>query len=195
MESDVQDTRKVRRARLAERRALVARKYLEGKTQPQISLELGLAQSTVCEDLNALIDGWKKKANIDIGDKIAEELMRIDNLEHRAWEGYANSCLPKRIAKVIKKHDRSNPALFAIVSIGKVIERPEGDPRFLMVIAKCSDMRVHLLRLDKRADKDEQEKQRPTFVDAMTLYWKQREAAEKLPKVRVPVAKPRGPLP
>lgn len=150
MEPDVQDSRKVRSARVAQRRALVAKKYLDGLTQPRIAQELGLAQSTVSEDINALIDGWKRQAEIDVGTRIAEELMRIDHLERRAWEGYAKSCLPKKIAKVIKKHDRYNPALFAMFSIGKVIERPEGDVRFLMVVGKCIDLRIRLLRLDRK---------------------------------------------
>jgi hypothetical protein len=82
-----------------------------------------------------------------------------------------------------------------VTTSATVVERKEGDVAFLKVVGDCIDMRIKLLRLDKRADKDEEEKQMPTFSDYMAHWWKKRDAAEKAPKIREAVAKPKGPLP
>src|ERR1017187_10062005 len=173
MQTDRQDFRKAKRAHVAERRALIAKRYLTGMTQPRIARELNLAQSTVCEDIKALIVGWERQANIDIAAHIAIELKRINYLEMRTRESFEKSCLPKRIASFTKREGASTQETVASAT---EIQRPEGDPRFLMVILKCIDLRIKLLRLDRRESADDAENKPPmTFSEFMAAHLKQRE--------------------
>ncbi len=180
--------RKAKRAFIINRRNRVMELYFRRKTQQQIAIELSISPTVVFEDIKATIADYKRHYNIDTMALVVLEVERINRLEAKAWEAYELSCQPKKIGKVTSGLD-------GVTTSATVIERNEGDVAFLRLIGDCIEMRIKLLRLDKRADKDEEEKQMQTFSEYMAYWWKKRDAAEKLPKVRAPIAKPRGPLP
>lgn len=146
--------RAVRRAEVAERRARIAKLYLGGKSQPQISRELGIAQSTVSEDIAAMVVEWKRQAGVDVAARRAEELSKLNVVESTAWDSFEQSKQQKRVATASKKTDVDGQAVVA--SLTK-IDRNEGDPRFLKLILDCIAKRCVILGLvggEKEEDKN-----------------------------------------
>lgn len=78
-------TRQTDRARILSRRAEVSRLRLAGWSQPAIADAVGVAQSTVCEDLAAVFDEWRESANRDVGALVAEQSVRLDALLAAVW--------------------------------------------------------------------------------------------------------------
>lgn len=134
--------------------------YHNGWTQRDIARAIAVADSTVSEDINALIAGWQKQAGIDMSAHIAVELQRINARERRAMEHFEKSCNPKTMAdggksvhQVLDSNDNVR-TLTDTQAAGTKISREEGDPKWLMIAAKCTDQRMKLLGLDaKRLDK------------------------------------------
>lgn len=126
---------------LAERRLLVARFYLQGKSQLEIAAQCQVDQSTVSRDLQALRAEWFAQAASDVGRRMSEELAKVDLLERTYWEGWQRSCQPVGLRT-------RKPA-----APGAQCESPEdaspdlspGDPRFLSGVRDCIEQRIKLL--------------------------------------------------
>lgn len=173
MEANTQSWRARKRAEIAERRAIVAAKYKSGKTQVQIARELGCSQFLVSEDMASLVDGWKKQAANDIASHIAVELEKINRREEIAMEAYERSRKPKKIAKASTKNDPISDKLSikSTTSSATIIERDEGDPRFLMVAHQCTVARMKLLRLGTQSV-EEKTKGPTTFAEFVAAHLK-----------------------
>jgi predicted transcriptional regulator len=184
-EIDRKAYRRAQHAQILERRIRVMNLYFERRSQAQIANELGISQQQVSEDIKAAIAHYKRLYDIDAMALIVQEVERLNRLEGKAWEAYELSRQDKKVATV-------NSSLGGVTTTATVVERKEGDVAFLKVILDCIGMRIKLLRLAEREVKDEQEKQMPTFSEFMAHWWKKRDAAEKLPKIRPPRQPPRG---
>lgn len=157
-----QNPKTARQFNIAERRAKVAALYLRGRTQSEIAAELGCSRFLVTKDIRALMADWQRRAEIDIAAHIAVELERINRLEARTWEAYEKSCLPKKTTSARRRTHRIHPSLITTES-ARVVERPEGDPRFLMIIGKCCDLRCKLLGLYYRDRVEEKTQPSTTY--------------------------------
>lgn len=163
MELNTQSYRAHTRAVIAERRAKVAQMYLvEKQTMRQIAEQLAVSLATVSEDLEALKAAWRKQAKYAVEEHIAVELMRIERNEQLAREAYLKSCKPKRVVNASKRSGLDGEV--AIQSAMQV-EREEGDPRWVALLAKFTDQRMKLLGLSGQPDEDENERKKFTSLE------------------------------
>jgi hypothetical protein len=169
MKKGQQSYRAVIRAHIAERRSRVSHLYLtERMTQQPIAQALGCSISTVSEDLGALRAEWRRAAFSEVAEHIALELHKINQVEAEAHAAYERSRKPKRIASASKKEDASGTTT---ISSATQIERDEGDVRFLMLKAKCTEMRIRLLGLDRHdTDNDAKNKPHMTLADFIAAH-------------------------
>ncbi|HYH64872.1 MAG TPA: hypothetical protein VD866_09285, partial [Urbifossiella sp.] len=147
-----------RRAATAEtaavaRRAKVAALYLRGKSQVEIAKAVRASQPTVSRDLAALRAEWRSAAARDLGERVAEELARVDRLEAEAWEAWDRSRKAAEVTTTEKAGTRggkgATPAVRSKAST-RIIHR-DGEPRFLHVVEWCISRRCELLGLDAPA--------------------------------------------
>lgn len=147
----------------------VARLYLAGRIQAQISEELGISQTTVSRDIKFLTDEWKQERVYDINEAKARELAKIDNLELIYWDAWERSRKNAEIKtkKAIKIGIDLTPAQLATLSavlpsdvikmISQGVNRQElqersegqvGDPRYLAGIQWCIEQRCRILGVE-----------------------------------------------
>ena len=192
MEPNTQSYRAAKRAEIAERRAKVSEHYRKnGWTVYRIAKELGCSVATVSEDMGALIAGWQRTAGTNTAAHVALELDKINLLEAEAWESLRLSKLPQRAATVHKSvipvknedgtaavNDKGQPVTIEeSTASANEIHRPQGDPRFMMVINQCITRRMMLFGLDGGRGDEEAEKtnQPKTFEDFVVLALSKRE--------------------
>nr|BDD46352.1 hypothetical protein 7 [Pseudomonadaceae bacterium] len=125
---------------ISKRRREVAELYVQAWTQMAIADRLGIAQSTVSDDLKAIRKEWRESRVRDFDEAVAVELEKIDRLESEAWEAWKRSQEPLENTRVMDDGSRKKAQ--------KVVEQRDGDPRFLEQIHKCIASRRALLGLD-----------------------------------------------
>ena len=64
--------------RIALRRQKVAELYLQSRTQVAIGRELGISQTTVCQDLRAIREQWRDSGVRDFDAARERELQKLD---------------------------------------------------------------------------------------------------------------------
>jgi hypothetical protein len=131
------------RAEIAADRERMARLSLEGWTQTEIALEMGLSQPQVCYDLKAVRRKWIKDAVRDMDVIKRRELARIDKLERTYWRAWRESRrdLESRTTSSATgtRGQRSGARLTG--------RTRDGDPRYLRGIARCIARRCRILGL------------------------------------------------
>jgi len=135
--------RKPRRSanQLARDRHEIARLYLQGCLQADIAKKVGLAQSTVCRDIQVLHKKWLLDANKDFDKAKAAEIAKIDDLEmtyHDAWMRSKEDAVT-----VTVKEYQDGETETTTVTKGQV-----GDSRFLSGIHECIDKRCKIFGLE-----------------------------------------------
>ena len=123
-------------------RRRIADMYLQGQTQTHIAETLGLAQSTISGDISALHREWRKSALIDIDERKAQELAKVDRLEREYWAAWEQSCA---VGVQVSREKRVGQDA---VTQSKTVDKPGGDPRFLAGVERCIERRCKLLGLD-----------------------------------------------
>jgi len=135
--------RKPRRSssQLIRDRRQIATLYLLGELQADIAEKVGLAQSTVSRDIQALHKKWLLDANRDFDEAKATEIAKIDNLEmtyHDAWMRSKEDAVT-----VTVKEYQDGETETTTVTKGQV-----GDSRFLSGIHECIDKRCKIFGLN-----------------------------------------------
>ena len=125
---------------LAQRRKQAAELYLQGCTQSSIAVQLGIAQSTVSEDLQHVRQAWHDSAGGMIDEIREKELAKLDLLESEGWAAWERSKKPAQSAVVTGDGTGKQTR--------KSMKNQNGDPRFLDQINKCIAQRRQLLGLD-----------------------------------------------
>lgn len=117
--------------------------YLKGWPQYAIAKELKVSQPQIAYDIKDLIGRWKEKAVMNIDERKAEELAKIDRLEAEYWQGWEDSRRPTKVSTAQATTAGANP--------GKTVTSKEitsaGDPRFLTGVAQCIEQRCKILGL------------------------------------------------
>lgn len=117
--------------------------YLKGWPQYEIARELKVSQPQIAYDIKDLISRWKEKAVMNIDERKAEELAKIDRLEAEYWKGWEDSRRPTKVSTAQATTAGANP--------GKTVTNKEitsaGDPRFLAGVADCIEKRCRILGL------------------------------------------------
>ena len=154
----------------AEKMALAAGLYLQGKTQIEIAERVDVKQATVSRWFKALQEKWLEEAQTDFNIAKARELARIDNLERTYWDAYDESRQPRTITKekyvvpplegVPSPKPETNGAYHEGDEDGEqkgVLIETEittaqlgpGDKKWLTGVQWCIDRRIKLLGLDE----------------------------------------------
>lgn len=79
---------------MEERQSHVARLYARSRTQREIAAELGVSQTTVFNDLQAIRERWKEDGKRDYSERVAIELEKLRELEGENWRAYERSLRP-----------------------------------------------------------------------------------------------------
>jgi DNA-binding CsgD family transcriptional regulator len=130
---------------ILKRREQVAAMYLDGKSVRLIAAELSCSIGSVSSDLNAIKNEWMKKTQESILKLRAEALAKLNNVERLAYIAFEES---QGEQVVTTNRARNNPRTGAVeVTKQEVKHFSPGDPRYLEVISKCLNARIHLLGL------------------------------------------------
>ena len=125
--------------------AKVADMYLQGKRQHEIAEALGVAQSTVSNDLKTLRERWLESSLRDFDEAKAQELAKLDQLESTYWEAWFNSLGPERTDK-LKGPD--TPVEGVVLEREQVTKSSSGNPMFLKGVRECIADRRKILGVD-----------------------------------------------
>lgn len=176
-------SKKRKSLRRDERRAIVARRYLQGVFQSDIAEEVGVTQSTVSKDLKAIQEQWRTSSLMDFGEAKQRELERIDALEEQAWKAWFRSCEKRTRTDNRVKGIQAKPEEYEVDDEGKLVRKKskvyplevdtktvvyqrDGDPRWLATIQRCIQLRIKLLALDEVRPEDD-ESALEEFVEAL----------------------------
>ena len=121
------------------RRAIVSELYLAGKTQYQISLVVHVTPQQVSSDLKRIREQWRANSLHNYDEKVDLELANADQVEHEAWKAWGES-----IGKHTVVTEREGKDGMETITRTAMLF---GDPRFLMTILKCIDIRCRILGL------------------------------------------------
>jgi len=135
--------RRQKTVEIAKRRREIADKYLRGVTQWDIAIELGVNQSTISRDLQALQKEWLASSLANLTQAKALELAKVDRLEREYWDAWERS---KRTSEnsITERIDGD----IAKIKVLLAKESQVGDPRFLAGVEKCINKRCEILGLD-----------------------------------------------
>lgn len=128
-----------------ERRAKVAKLYLQGWYQADIAKEVGVTQQQVSLDLKALKKEWLASSIRDFDKARDNELFKIDNLEREYWAAWEKSktdyskksIKAKGTKKELNQVEKTDTEVIMI-----------GDKRFMDGIQWCINKRCEILGLD-----------------------------------------------
>lgn len=126
---------------IARDRLAIAEMYLQGKLQADIAEELGISQTSVSRDLQAIRKAWMNSAIVNYNEAKAQELAKIDVLEREYWRAWEAS---KEDAEVVRQ--KGSPE--SVNEITKTIKGQTGDPAFLQGIQWCINKRCEIFGLD-----------------------------------------------
>ena len=179
------------------RRAEVAKRYRECWTLQKIADDIGVSIFTVHEDVKAMLAELGRTAGLDISARIAIELDKINLLENEAWENLRISKRPKFVSgateNVVAVKDEQGAVVLdesgkprVVVerrSSASEIQRPEGDPRWAMIINQCITRRMKLFGLENgyEDDPDKKKKTANTFEDFVAAHLEQRKIINVTP--------------
>jgi hypothetical protein len=118
--------------------AEVSRLRLQGLTQAEIALRLGVSQQQISRDLKRIARQWRAESDRSVRDLIAIELARLDQVESDSWDAWERSCQP-----ATKRTEARGGGRVTETTVQRV-----GDPRFLDKVLECIEHRCGLIGLD-----------------------------------------------
>ena len=131
---------------VASRRKRVAEEYLRGVPQFKIAEIVGVHRGTITRDLAVIREEWKAAYAMAFGERVAQELAKLDLVELTYWEAWQRSLKDsERLnAKTVKNADGKVKQSEAV----KQVEAQPGDPRFLEGVERCIKKRAEILGLN-----------------------------------------------
>lgn len=147
-----------------QRRATVARLYLQGWTQQRIADQERVTRELISQDLTAIRKDWEASTLFDFNEAKIQELQKIDNLEAEAWRHFFESARPlkKKSTKLKGKAQQGqNSKLPNDLEQYTYEEERLPDPRFMQIVDRCIERRCRILGLEaplKVAETDPQGK-------------------------------------
>jgi hypothetical protein len=120
-------------------RAVIARLYLQGKTQAEIAGVIGVARSQIAYDLKVIQTEWREKRFRDIDQMKADQLAKIDNVETEAWAAWIRSQQDKVVSVAERTIDDGEKSKTSMRKEGQA-----GDPRFLERVCWAIEQRLRI---------------------------------------------------
>lgn len=168
-----------------ERRDRVAYYYCSGFSMMAICKQVGTNPATVADDLKAIREVWKERYTRQYGERLDEELAKIDLIEQEAWKAWEKSSqdeiyLTHRIEMVpqFEKPEKGTGTKGKIkkaplVTLKEVKDEKRkaqvGNPAFLDKVAWCIETRLKVMGALTEVDKRSQNVQK-SVMDWESLY-------------------------
>lgn len=140
------------RARLKYQKRLfkLSRLYLQGYTQIEIGRMLNISQVRVCTLLKAAFKIWQELSREAVELRLAEELMKVNELERTYREGFERSLKP---AKNKRMSEKRGPGGMVIEQTATVDEAEcVGNPKWLEGVQWCIEKRLKLIGANSEGD-------------------------------------------
>lgn len=102
------------------------------------------SRGVIEQDLQFLTERWQTEAKRDIGEHIARELEKIDEVEREAWAAWRRGIGKKQFTVTERNEGGKGGRSRARVET----EELNGDPRYLAILADCRRDRAALLGLN-----------------------------------------------
>jgi len=143
-----------------------AQLYLARKTQTEIAAVIGVSQRQISYDLKAIEKEWFESSMVDLDERKAEELARLDAVEAECWAAWERSKQNKERRSVTRTQEKIEPTdkrrkeaeergenAEAVIMADKTTstssqEGQVGDGRFLDGVLRCVNMRMTILGID-----------------------------------------------
>ncbi len=147
------------------KRRSIAKHYLQGKSQPQISKLVNWTVKKVSEELQVLRAQWVQAAEIDFAEAQGAALNKIDDLEQEAVREYTKSKRPRKTiikkrvpigppeelpAEITPKGKIIKPSAILELELSEQVDKIEEGTAAVKwhdQIMKCIDMRLKILGL------------------------------------------------
>jgi hypothetical protein len=140
----------------------IAKLYVQGYTASYIThwisenRDYTLAESTIRNDITAIIKEWREHYLPDIDLMKSAELARIDAVIQEAWKGWFASIKDKETTESehmqqdAKQRVGNLPAkpIYEETKSKIKTEQRDGDPKFLLIINRCIAMRAKILGIE-----------------------------------------------
>lgn len=127
------------RARVAERRTIVAANVLAGASYRDIAAALNVGKSTVAKDFKAVLEEWREKYTQAAGEWADIQLRRLDVLFNAIWEAARRGDLAA-IDRALKIIERQNQILGIGLTSRLAIGGSDGQPiEHRIVIERIAD--------------------------------------------------------
>ena len=131
--------------RIESRRLKAAELYLRGlRSLTRIAQELGVDKSQISRDFKHIRKQWRETYVDDLNQAKQEELARIAEIEHKAWQAWDRSC---QHAETMEVTGTSQAGKGKPEKVRKVTKEQAGDPRFLAIVLDCVKQRCEILGL------------------------------------------------
>lgn len=127
--------------------------YVRGDSQYTIrdklnaQREYALSRQMISKDIGVIQSRWQQEACRSIGQRKAEELAKIDNLEREYWEAWERSRKPAQ-EKFGKMRTKSGTGTETTDEKGVREKGRDGDPKFLDGVRWCIAQRCKILGLE-----------------------------------------------
>jgi hypothetical protein len=118
-------------------RVNIAKWYLQGKTQNEIALKIGVTRQQISYDLKKIMEEWKQERLKDFEERLLAELCKLDLIEAEAWEAWEKS--KKDSEKLIENQTKDG------VFTSFTIEGQNAHKPYLDMIFKCVEKRLQIL--------------------------------------------------
>jgi hypothetical protein len=121
--------------------------YLQGKTQQEISLALGISRQQVSYDLGKVRRRWAEDTALNLDEIKLQQLDRIDALEREAWAAWFRS-IPSNEPAEFEQGDQFRPRRKGDPDLGRAAEvLTFGDTKYLAQVQWCITERSKILGL------------------------------------------------
>lgn len=130
-------------------RTKIAKLYLQGKTQSEIALEIGVSRQQISYDIKKIYSEWKKERIVVFEESVLKTLNKLKLLESEAWCAWEKSKenAEKISSKKILNKDNKEESI-SNVNLIEVTETKEGQNAhkpYLDTIFKCIEVNLKIL--------------------------------------------------
>jgi len=124
-------------------RVNIAKWYLQGKTQNEIALKIGVTRQQISYDLKKIMEEWKQERLKDFEERLLAELCKLDLIESEAWEAWEKSKTDG--FKIIEKEIRNKDNVLLQKQFDTNLDERLPNKTYLDMIFKCVEKRLQIL--------------------------------------------------
>jgi transcriptional regulator with XRE-family HTH domain len=130
----------------------VSELYLQGLKQAEIAEQLGVSRQQITYDLRILQRRWQQSSLVNLNEKKALELAKIDHLEQRYWQAWEDSRKSRETTTSTTERTSAADTVGQAAPLRQKAamrkEARDGTPAFLEGIQWCINKRCAILGLE-----------------------------------------------